>query len=158
MLASRLPGDRGSARRSKGGAASGGGVRGTAEVVLHELSIAHEIYRTARAAVAEHGAGRIETVRVAVGELSAVEPELLAFAWEATVANGPDGGARLEIDWHPARQRCAACGEDKRQAAASWLRLCPECGGPLEVTGGDELDVLQVTFLQPEEEGSARHG
>jgi Zn finger protein HypA/HybF involved in hydrogenase expression len=86
-------------------------------------------------------------VRVAIGELAAVEPDLLAFAWEALTAEGPDAGSRLEIIWCPADQRCASCGEVKDRAEGSWLRLCPDCGLPLEVRGGEELDVLEVTYL-----------
>lgn len=124
---------------------------------MHELSIAHEILRTCHAAVAEHGPGRLETVRVAVGELSAVEPELLRFAWEALTAEGVDAGSRLDVEWRPARQHCPSCGEDKPRAAGSWLRVCPDCGTVVEVSGGDELDVLQLTFV-PDEKGEAAHG
>jgi len=35
-------------------------------------------------------------VHVDCGELSAVEPDLLVFAWQALVEGGPDEGARLE--------------------------------------------------------------
>jgi hydrogenase nickel insertion protein HypA len=114
---------------------------------LHELSIAQEIYRTSRSAVAAHGPGRLERVKVAVGELTAVEPDLLTFAWEALTGNGPDAGSVLEVEWHPARQFCPACGADKPRAQGTWLRLCPDCGQALQVSGGQELDVLQVAFL-----------
>jgi len=114
---------------------------------MHEMGIAMSIYDTCRAAVAEHGGGRMEAVRVAVGELSALEPELLRYAWEAVVETGPHAGCRLEVEWRPARQSCAACGGEKERAAGSWLRLCPDCGGPLDVSGGDDLDVLNVSFV-----------
>jgi Zn finger protein HypA/HybF involved in hydrogenase expression len=96
--------------------------------------------------MAEHGGGHLQTVRLAVGELSAVEPELLAYAWEAVVTDGPDAGAELVIEWHPAIQHCSGCGEDKQRSEGSWMRLCPDCGLPLEVTGGDELDILDLSF------------
>lgn len=117
---------------------------------LHELSIAQEIYRTSRAAVAGHGAGRLETVKVAVGELSAVEPDLLVFAWQALTQGGPDAASELNVEWRPARQFCAGCNADQPRSPGSWLRLCPQCGMALAVSGGDELDVLQVTFLPDE--------
>ena len=60
---------------------------------MHELGIATEIYRVSRRAGDERGAGALERVKVAVGELSAVEPDLLRFAWEAVVRDGPDDGA-----------------------------------------------------------------
>ncbi len=127
---------------------------------LHELSIAQEIYRTSRAAVAGHGAGRLETVKVAVGELSAVEPDLLVFAWQALTQGGADAASELEVEWRPARQFCAGCNADQPRSPGTWLRLCPQCGMPLAVSGGDELDVLQVTFLPDEAagEGGVSHG
>ena len=82
-----------------------------------------------------------------------MEPELLVYAWEAVVEDGPDAGAELVIEWHPADQRCAACGEAKDRAAGSWMRLCPDCGMPLEVTGGNELDVIDLSFEAAEASG-----
>ncbi len=120
---------------------------------MHELSIATEVYRTSRAAVAEHGGGRLVCVRLAVGELTAIEPELLGFAWEALLAGSGDAGARLDVEWRPARQHCPACAAAKPRGDGSWLRLCPDCGQPLTVEGGDELDVLSVEFEQDGGEG-----
>jgi len=113
---------------------------------MHELSIASEIYRVSRQEAEKRGAGRLEEVRIAVGELSAVEPELLAFAWQAVVAEGPDAEARLEIEWYPARQDCPDCGEIAERQAGSWMRLCPKCAAPLILDGGRELDILTLTF------------
>ena len=111
------------------------------------MGIALEIHRVCLDAIAPQGEGHIETVRLAVGELSAVEPDLLRFAWEAVVADGPHARSSLDIVWCPAQQRCVECGEVEARAEGSWLRLCPDCGRPLQVSGGDELDVLEVTFL-----------
>ena len=115
------------------------------------MGIALEIHRIACDAVSDQGTGRIEAVRIAVGELAAVEPDLLGFAWEAVVAGGPHAASRLDVVWCPATQHCSRCGEVKERVEGSWLRLCPDCGQPLQVTGGDELDVLEVTFLADDE-------
>ena len=104
-----------------------------------------------------HGPGRLENVKVAVGELSAIEPDLLKFGWEALTSGSPDEGSTLEVDWRPARQECAACGVIAERASGSWIPLCPRCGGPLSVEGGMELDLLQVTFT-PAEAGVADEG
>ena len=113
---------------------------------MHEMGIAIEIYRTCLDVLREHGGGRLQQVRIAVGELAAVEPDLLAFGWQAVIADGPDDGAVLEIDWCRADQRCPTCDQAKDRSEGSWLRICPDCGSPLEVRGGDELDVLEVSF------------
>ena len=113
---------------------------------VHEMGLAVEIHRIARDATEARGGGRLESVTVVVGDLAAVEPELLEFAWTAAIAGGPDEGARLIVDWRPARQRCAHCGDVSERAAGSWLRLCPRCQAPLTVTGGDDLEVRRVSF------------
>lgn len=119
---------------------------------MHELNLATEIHRTCRATIDARGGGRLDVARVAIGELAAVEPELLVYAWEAVVAAGADAGARLEVEWHPARQTCPKCGEVKDREAGIWLRLCPECGRPLRVEGGDELDVIELSYTADGEE------
>jgi hydrogenase nickel incorporation protein HypA/HybF len=123
---------------------------------MHEMGLAVEIRRIAREAVAGRGPGRIEIVRIAVGELSAVEPDLLEFAWEAAVAGTEDAASKLEVDFRPAHQTCPSCGEIAGRAPGSWLRLCPRCGDALTVSGGDDLDVLKVVFEETVAAGGAR--
>ncbi len=120
---------------------------------MHEMSLAAEIHRMSRAVADRNGTGRIEAVKVAIGELSAVEPDLLAYAWEALTAGGTDAGSRLEIEWHAARQTCPRCREIRERAPGSWLRLCPDCGAPLHVQGGTELDLLEVVLGDSEGAG-----
>lgn len=93
---------------------------------------------------------------MAVGELSAVEPDLLQFAWEAIVADTEDADVTLEIRWCPARQSCPSCGEVAGEGIG-WLRLCPHCQGFLDVTGGDELDIVELRY-QPEDVPGSPHG
>lgn len=109
---------------------------------MHELSVAQELLElcTQRVTSAE----RIDTVRIAVGELASIEPDLLQFAWQAVVAGTPHANAKLVIAWHAARQTCATCGEVAERQPGSWMRLCPNCACPLRVEGGDELDLLEV--------------
>ena len=116
------------------------------------MGIALEILRICREAAPD--AGRLLRVTVAVGELSAVEPALLLTAWEAATAGEPEDGAELVIDWRPARQLCANCGEVEERAEGTWLRLCPRCGLPLSIEGGDELDVLRVELEREEPAGT----
>ena len=121
---------------------------------MHELNLATEIYRTCRATIDARGPGRLDSVRVAIGELSAVEPELLVYAWQAVVAGGRDAGATLEVEWHPARQSCPACGLLEGHEPGFWLRICPTCGRPLRIEGGDEMDVIQLSYTPDEEEAA----
>jgi hydrogenase nickel incorporation protein HypA/HybF len=115
---------------------------------MHELSIAEALLGVCERELASHGGGRLETVLVAVGELSAVEPDLLRFAWDALVADSRHAGARLEVEVRRAVQTCPVCGEIAERAQGSWLRICPQCAGPLRVDGGDELDLIRLTLVE----------
>ncbi|MHC4427214.1 MAG: hydrogenase maturation nickel metallochaperone HypA/HybF [Planctomycetota bacterium] len=116
---------------------------------MHELSVATELYRSCRVEVDARclgATGRLRSVTVHVGELSGVEPELLGFAWEAVTVEGPDQGAKLEIEWCTTRQTCDGCGRIADRQPGTWLRLCPACSQPLRLEGGDELDIREITF------------
>lgn len=116
---------------------------------MHEVSIVNELIRLCRAAQRERGAATPRKLRVAVGELASVDPQLLVLAW-GDLAPGAFAGAsaavELEVEWCPARQTCTNCGEISERQSGSWLRLCPDCDLPLRVEGGDELDLLEVCF------------
>ena len=115
---------------------------------MHEMGIVAEGHAIARAAADARGGGPLESVTILVGELSAVEPDLLEFAWRAFVSGGADESAALVVDFRRARQICAECGEISERAPGSWLRLCPRCGRALAVRGGDELEVRSVSFSE----------
>lgn len=117
---------------------------------MHEMGIATEIYRLSREAMEERGGGHLETVIVAIGDRTGVEPDLLSFAWEAITVGSSDQEAKLEVQWCPARQLCENCGEVAERAPGSWLRICPHCDGVLRLEGGEDLDLLHVSFATTE--------
>lgn len=119
---------------------------------MHEMGIALEVYEQCRNAVTDYGPGRLEKVWLAVGELSAVEPELIVFAWEAVTVDTNDEASKLEIRWCPANQSCASCGPIKDRVEGSWLRLCPHCSMPLSVEGGDELDIERIEYATDDDD------
>jgi hydrogenase nickel incorporation protein HypA/HybF len=124
---------------------------------MHELGIASEAYRLCRARVPGPGPMRLVRVRLAVGELTAVEPELLRYAWEAVTGGGPDEHCALEVEWCPCRQVCTSCGAAAERPTGSWVRACPRCGRPLRIEGGEELDILHFEaepIPEPKEVGT----
>jgi len=118
---------------------------------MHEMGIAIEILRVCRETVARHGGGRIHSVRLEVGELTAVEPDLIAFAWQAVTAETPHAGSKLDITWCSAVQRCPSCGDDKQRSEGTWLPICPDCGSPLTVDGGRQLDIIDLVLETDED-------
>jgi hydrogenase nickel incorporation protein HypA/HybF len=118
---------------------------------MHELGIARDVHRLCRERLRGVAAARLVEVRLAVGELCAVEPELLRFAWQAVTAGGPDAGAELDVRWCPCRQVCEACGDQGERAPGTWARRCPRCARPLAIEGGRELDLLQLSYETPDD-------
>ncbi|MBD3235620.1 MAG: hydrogenase maturation nickel metallochaperone HypA [Candidatus Eisenbacteria bacterium] len=111
---------------------------------MHELALAEELLRVCARSLARHPGARLRAARVAVGELSAVEPDLLRYAWEAVCAHGPHAGAELRIEWHAAQQQCPRCGAHAERERGGWLRGCASCGALLQIRGGRELELLDL--------------
>ncbi|MBI5826807.1 MAG: hydrogenase maturation nickel metallochaperone HypA [Deltaproteobacteria bacterium] len=90
------------------------------------------------------GALRLERVRIAVGRMTAVEPESLRFCFEACVKDTPMDGARLDIVDVPVTGRCSRCTEEFRMDDLS--SPCPACGASSIVRlTGTELKVVSIS-------------
>lgn len=114
---------------------------------MHELSVALELLSLCEQRLAARKGQLLREVRIAVGELASIDPTLLSMAWAGVVAGGPHAGAALHVEWRPAVQCCGGCGEIAERQPGTWLRLCPRCCQPLNVTGGDELDLLSLATV-----------
>ena len=112
---------------------------------MHELSIARRVRRTVETVLAADGAAAVTTVRVRVGVLSGVVPELLVSAWPHAVADSPPlADAALEVQRVPTIGWCPTCAIDQTVGDDPSLR-CPVCDTPLvDLRGGDELEVASV--------------
>jgi len=107
---------------------------------MHELAIASQIVEIALKRGEEVGARRIASVRVTIGQFTAVEPDSLRFCFSALTAATAADGAALEIQQVPLTAECAIC---RISFAPVQMRFtCPECGSrEVTITGGRELDV-----------------
>jgi len=107
---------------------------------MHELAIATQIVDIALNRAEEVGASRIVSVRVKIGQFTAVEPDSLRFCFAALTGATAADGAELQIQQVPLTAECAIC---RRSFAPEDMRFtCPECGSrEVAITGGRELDV-----------------
>jgi hydrogenase nickel incorporation protein HypA/HybF len=114
---------------------------------VHELSICHALVGQLETLAREQDAERVVSVRVGIGPLSGVEPELLRHAFPVAAAGSCAQDAALVIEDRPVRVHCPTCGCD---SDASVNRLvCAACGDwRTELIGGDELLLVQVEFLR----------
>ena len=103
---------------------------------MHEYSIVQALIDRVAAEARARGAVAVYHLEVSIGELSGVECELLATAFETFRAGTVCAGAELTISRVPARWRCPRCAAPP--AAGGPLR-CPACGAGLRLEGGDEI-------------------
>jgi hydrogenase nickel incorporation protein HypA/HybF len=94
----------------------------------------------------ERNAVSVRRVHVRVGELSGVDPELLASAYEIFRERTLCEGAELSIERVGAQWECVSCGGER--AARGYLR-CERCGGALRLVRGDEIILQQIEMEVP---------
>ena len=105
---------------------------------MHEAAIVAELVDLA-ARRAPPGA-RVLEVRVAIGLLTGVSPDSMAFYFEAIAPDRLGALARLTTRLVPLRGGCASCAERFELHEQAWL--CGACGEPtLRFENGDELDL-----------------
>lgn len=110
---------------------------------MHEMSIVEALLGTVRQTVAADDLPAVRAVRVRVGRLRQVMPEMLQFCFGAAVRETPLQSARLEVESVAGRARCGSC----RQEFAvdeQWFE-CPQCGAPdAALLAGDELLLVGI--------------
>ena len=108
---------------------------------MHEYSIVQALLDLVGAEARKHKATGVRRIRVRVGELSGVEPELLLSAYNLVREHSVCQGADLEIHQVGARWTCPQCATD----LPTGQRLqCTACGGPARLAAGDEIILEQV--------------
>lgn len=111
---------------------------------MHELSIALNILEIAENTCREGGHGRIEIIRVRIGQASGVMTDALQFCFETARTGTAAEGAVLEIEEVPIGGSCRSCGGEFT-ADEKFVLQCPLCGGPdFSVTQGNELDIIDM--------------
>ncbi len=113
---------------------------------MHEYSLMTALMDRVEEEAAAHRALAVHRVRVRIGELSGVEPELLESAFEIVRAGTVCASAVLEVERIPARWECSAC---RRPLGAGERLHCAACGAPAALAAGDEILLGQVELEVP---------
>lgn len=109
---------------------------------MHEMAIATEardlILRTAKA----HGASKVLSAKMLVGDMSCVEVQTLELAFEIVTKGTIAEGCRLEIERVPVLLRCVTCGQEGEFDPFS---PCTKCSGfGYQVLRGREVRVESI--------------
>jgi hydrogenase nickel incorporation protein HypA/HybF len=111
---------------------------------VHEYSIVQALFDRIGELARAHRATSVRRVRVKVGRLAGVDPELLRTAYDVYRVRTLCDDAPLEIEEIDPVWLCAA---GHGSIAAGGRLSCPACGGPARMAAGDEI-VLDAVDLE----------
>ena len=109
---------------------------------MHEMSLALSIRRIVEDKAREQGFARVTRLRLEIGAFASIDPHALRFAFGPAMAGSPAEGATLDIIDVPGQAVCYGCGA--RVETSDRLMPCPECGGGLLATGGDDMRIRDM--------------
>jgi len=113
---------------------------------MHELSLAEGLLQIIDGAAVRDKFSQVTTVWLEIGQLSSVEPQAMAFCFDAVARGTLAQGARLEILTLPGVGWCADCAASV--AITELFGACPQCGGgQVQVTGGTEMRLKELEVL-----------
>jgi hydrogenase nickel incorporation protein HypA/HybF len=112
---------------------------------MHEYSLVEALVRRVEAEAARRRATAVHGVRVSLGELSGVDPELFRTAYETFRAGTGCAAAALELVRVPACWACPRCGAPVPPGAP--LR-CDGCGVPARLAEGADALLLESIDLE----------
>lgn len=116
---------------------------------MHELAVCESLLSQVRAIADARRADSVGIIKLQIGPLSGVEPDLLIHAFSIARAGRYTEQARLEIETVAIELRCRDCGAES--GAAPNRMLCSKCGGwHVDLIRGDEM-VLASVELQLEQ-------
>ncbi|MFA7290841.1 MAG: hydrogenase maturation nickel metallochaperone HypA [Rhodocyclaceae bacterium] len=110
---------------------------------MHEMSLAEGVIQIIEDAARTQGFAKVKTVFLEIGWLSSVEPDSMAFCFDAVSRGTIAEGAKLEVIDVPGAGQCLSCGKTVEISAV--FDPCPECGGyPVHPTAGTEMRVREL--------------
>ncbi len=112
---------------------------------MHEYSLIMTLLSRVEEEARRRRASRVHAVTVRLGELSGVEPDLLASAFELARAGTLCDGAELRLTRVAATWSCPRCG---RVLAPGDVLRCDACQAPAQL--GDGGDALMLDSLEME--------
>jgi hydrogenase nickel incorporation protein HypA/HybF len=113
---------------------------------VHELSIVQSLLEKALEVAEEHGRLPVEKVRVRIGRLRQVVPDVLVYSFDIAKKGTLAENAVLDLEQAAPLVCCARCFHEFEPTDVYWL--CPKCGSVGgKVLKGEEL-ILETVSLK----------
>jgi hydrogenase nickel incorporation protein HypA/HybF len=108
---------------------------------MHEYSLVQALLTRVEQEARDHRATAVRRLTVRIGDLSGVEADTFATAFDLFSSRTICDGSTLVVERVPARWECATCRSPVRAGGA--LR-CERCGGPAALIAGGEFVLDRV--------------
>jgi hydrogenase nickel incorporation protein HypA/HybF len=112
---------------------------------MHEYSLVEALMRRVEDEAQRRNALAIHGLKISLGELAGVDPELFRTAFETFREGTLCAKASLELVRHPARWSCPRCSRDFARGEA--LR-CEACGVPARLDPNSDALLLESVDLE----------
>jgi len=110
---------------------------------MHEMSIAQSLINILKEEMAKHGAGTLRSVRLHIGQLSAIVPDSLSFCFEVMTSDTEMEGAKLIIETIPLKGTCREC--SLTFEIKDYTFECPECNSTeIDTIAGQDLSIVEM--------------
>jgi hydrogenase nickel incorporation protein HypA/HybF len=110
---------------------------------VHEMSIAQSLIDILREEMLTHNAKTLRSVRLNIGQMSAIVPDALSFCFQIITGGTELEGARLIMDIIPLMGYCNEC--EKEFEIKDYAFLCPSCGSTkINTIGGQDLSIVEI--------------
>ena len=110
---------------------------------MHEAAIAQGVVDLAIRTALQNGGGRINRIKLRLGEFRGVVREALEFSFEVMKRGTLAEQAELEVETIKLRVTCAQCGECEC-SPRDYNFFCPGCDEPLQIIAGREMQMEYV--------------
>jgi hydrogenase nickel incorporation protein HypA/HybF len=112
---------------------------------MHEYSLVEALMRRVEDEARRRSATRVHCLRVSVGELAGVDPELFRTAFETFRQGTLCEQTALELVTSPAEWSCPSCG---RGIAKGEILRCPACDVPAKLSERSDALLLESIDME----------
>ena len=120
---------------------------------MHELGMITNIFTIIDQVAQENHLIKIHRIKLKLGKLQQIVPEMLTFAFDAVAQDTIAEGAMLDVEYVPIRMKCNHC--EQEFIVDDHIYICPECSHTnltmlqgmeiiLESLEGDQEDIMTV--------------
>ena len=123
--------------------------------MMHEFSTTQRIVSTILEEAEKHNAKRVNAVHLIIGKLTFLGLEQIRFAYGLLVKNTIMEGSKLHFEEKNGIVKCNTCGyegdllykEDPEYHIPSPTLSCPQCNGVVNIVGGRECMIKNVSLV-----------